>query len=207
MNIFHPSCEVNLGYLHHRDHGPCVCDQGVQFWLSVLVRKLSRDQAVHLFRSSKLVFMFKEDDHVHVRQTPFLKLNGPKMANSDTKSIVFVYVMQQQSHLGLENPRHQIWPVSCSLPRKQLSLYFWLVWICSHGQEQISTSKMVIKSKCILKILDHGTGAASERRGKNYVPSPFLTLNNWLSWNHFVFKSLLFKLVCTRLIVLEISHS
>jgi hypothetical protein len=118
-----------------------------------------------MFWSSELGFAFQKDDHIYVRQSSFLKFYGPDVSHSNPKSIVLAYIIQQLRHLGLEHSEDQVWSVCCCLTWEQSSLNLWPIG--SHYQEEISTSKVAIDGKSVLKILNYSMGAASEGRWKD----------------------------------------
>src|SRR5882762_1140233 len=120
-----------------------------QLRLSILIRQLSRQQAIDVIWSAQLVVRVEKEDHVHVRKATLLEINGMNASHCDTKTTTIHDVCNQVFHLGMEDANHQIRAISCSLAFKELPFHFWPVGISSGSEEKVSTAKVAIDGKGI----------------------------------------------------------
>jgi len=134
--------------------------------LTVVLRDLSRDEAVNVFRTPQLGVAVKEDNEVHVGEASLLKLNGVYMSNRNTEGTT-VNVMEERVHLQLEDPGDQVMPVSSSLAREELPLDLRPVGVGSGSDEEVCTTIEPVDGQSILAALNHVTLATSEGRGED----------------------------------------
>jgi hypothetical protein len=162
--------------------GDGLMQDGMSDW----VRKLSRDDGVHILSVVNLVPPTKEYEEVYVRETTLLELNGVNQACNFTKETTS-NILQQSLNFLIEDTCNNIRTVCSSLMSgrivriticiivelKQSLLDLWPVWICSHCQKEIWLLAMSGNGHGVLEELIHVTGAA-RMSGRENDASPLL---------------------------------
>ena len=127
----------------------------------IILRHLSRDEAVNVFRGPELGLSGKEDNEVHVGEASLLKLNGVDTPNTHTQQTI-VNLMEERVHLQLEHPGNQVTPVRRSLAREELPCDLRPVGVGSGSDEEVSTPIEPVDGQSILAALNHVTLSTSE---------------------------------------------
>src|ERR1700683_3173779 len=65
-----------------------LCDHFIEEWVGHRIRNPSRNNIIHIFWVSNLIFLMEADKKMHVRQTPLLKLNSIDHASHLAKQTI-----------------------------------------------------------------------------------------------------------------------
>src|ERR1700733_3140291 len=142
--------ELTTGGMHHTPN-----NSGIEFWLSVRTGDLCRYHGVHLLRLTKFKLWSKDNHHMHMREATFLKLLYFYMSNCLSKDATLVNILYESLGLFMKDPGYEVRAISRSLIRKEIFNNLWPVWISSHGDEQITATKVTVDGQCILTLLYH----------------------------------------------------
>ena len=113
-----------------------------------------------------------------------LELVGVADAHTLSKTVVLYIVIYKLLLLCMENIADDIWTILWLLAWKQSSFDLWPVWICSHSQEEVSsTVEIMVYSKSILAGGLHMFCTAYERGGKNYSGTDLSEIELWILLN------------------------
>ena len=79
------------------------------------VWNLGKDDGINLFYSMNLVWLFQENQEMHVRKTTLLVFNGVDKS-SHLAIVAITNLLEQGLLFGMENPSDQIRSIHSSLP-------------------------------------------------------------------------------------------
>ena len=101
-------------------------------------------------------------------KTTLLELIGIADANALSETVVLHDVIHKLLSLCMENAADDIWTILWLLAWKQSSLDLWPMWICSHGEEEVSPAiEIMVHSKGVLTGGLHMPCTACERGGED----------------------------------------
>ena len=101
-------------------------------------------------------------------KTTLLELIGIADANALSETVVLHDVIHKLLSLCMENAADDIWTILWLLAWKQSSLDLWPMWICSHGEEEVSPAiEITVHSEGVLIGGLHMPCTACERGGED----------------------------------------
>ena len=109
----------------------------------MVLRKPRGHEAVNLLWGMQLDMRLENNNDVSMRKAPLLKLYSIKKACNFTKHAI-LNVFDEGMKLGMKDMCDQVRTLSSCLVVKQLILNFRLGSICSHGDEKVTSFKMLI---------------------------------------------------------------
>src|SRR6266540_2792378 len=114
-------------------------------------------------------------------KTTLLELIGLADAYTLSKTVILCNITHKLLSLCMENTANDIWTVLWLLAWKQSSLDLWPMWICSHGEEEVSPAvEIMVYSKSVLTGGLHMPGAACEGGRKDNPGANLSGIKLWI---------------------------